>query len=94
MIGEESFVVTTERPQFQPAQPEWLRRRQDQQPANVDRNLNDCFWRKPCVEGESGGWIIVGPSYVIGHDGRYITRQAENWERRGYETLPISWVDR
>jgi hypothetical protein len=64
-----------------PVPPEWLRKQQESRPANANRNINDIYWRKP------GGWIVVGPSAVMGGDGRPLTRQAESLMRKGWEPL-------
>lgn len=75
-------MVTTERtPDLVPVPPDWLRRKEQQSPANANRNINDIYWRKP------DGWIIVGPSAVQGSDGRPLTRQAESLIRKGWEPL-------
>ena len=64
-----------------PVPPEWLRRQEERQPANVNRNINDIYWRKP------DGWIVVGPSAVIGANGRPVTAQAESLIRKGWTPL-------
>jgi hypothetical protein len=64
-----------------PVPPAWLRRQEERSPANANRNINDIYWRKP------DGWIVVGPSAVLGGDGRPLTRQAESLIRKGWEPL-------
>ena len=77
-----------------PTEPEWLRRRHQQQPASANRNINDIYWQKGPNEADPG-WIIVGPSAVPGADGRPLTRQAEGWIRRGRTPLiEYSYTDR
>ena len=76
--------VNTQRPptpNLIPVPPEWLRRQEDQAPANANRNINDIYWQKP------DGWIVVDASAEPGADGRPLTRQAETLLRRGWKPL-------
>lgn len=72
-----------------PLPPDWMQRRQQQSPAQTNRNINDIYWRKP------DGWIVTGPSAIPGPDGRPLTRQAETLIRKGWEPLvEYSYTDK
>lgn len=81
-------------PDLIPVPPEWMARQQQANAPNQNRNINDIYWQKGPHEADPG-WIIVGPSAIVGAEGRPITRQAESWIRKGRVPLiDYSFTDR
>ena len=68
-----------------PVPPEWLARQGHRGPT-TNRNINDCYWQRSANESDPG-YIIVGPSSLMGANGRPLTAQAEKWMRQGRRPL-------
>ena len=75
--------MPVETPNLVPVTPQWMERHSS---ASTARSINPIYWARADTE-ENAGWILVGPSAVIGNDGRPLTRQAEQWIRRGRKPL-------
>jgi hypothetical protein len=76
-----------------PQTPEWMARQQSKAPSG-NRSINDIYWARAQDEA-SPGYIIVGPSALLGQDGRPVTAQAEKWIRQGRKPLiDYSYTDR
>ena len=90
----QATISPEQTPNLIPAPPEWLERQHQANAPNQNRNINDIYWAKGPHEADPG-WIIVGPSAIIGSEGRMITRQAESWARKGRVPLiEYSYTDR
>ena len=75
--------MPVETPNLVPVTPQWMERHSS---ASTARSINPIYWARADTE-ENAGWILVGPSAVIGNDGRPLTRQAEQWIRKGRKPL-------
>lgn len=72
-------------PNLIPTPPDWLQRQGKRGPT-TNRNINDIYWMRADDESDPGQ-IMVGPSALLGGDGRMMTAQAEWWQRRGRKPL-------
>ena len=75
--------MPVETPNLVPVTPQWMEQHTS---ASGQRSINPIYWARADHE-ENPGWILVGPSAVIGADGRPLTRQAEQWIRKGRKPL-------